>query len=172
MLAVAGMPSKLTVGAAIFGATPALVLAVWTAASPVNPWPAAAGPRSGRFRAVALRLAVAGRLATSRIDGEMSKPAAVATFGAELLAAAAVGAAAPWAVLASAETTKPVTSSSGTSHRARVRSLTVGPLPLAILARRRRCRMTPDTPTIRALRYVQEQTSQNIHTARECSVCL
>jgi hypothetical protein len=95
MLAVAGMPSKLTVGAAIFGATPALVLAAWTAASPVNPRPAAAGPRSDRFRAVALRLAVAGRLATSRIDGEMSKPAAVATFGAELPAAAAVGPAAP-----------------------------------------------------------------------------
>lgn len=91
MLAVAGMPSKFTVGAAIFGATLALVLAAWTAASPLNPWPAGAGPRSGRFRAVGLRLAVTGRLATSRIDGDTSKPAAAVTFGVELAAAAAGG---------------------------------------------------------------------------------
>ena len=132
MLAVAGMPSKFTVGAAILGLTPALVLAAWTAASPLKPWPAAAGPRSSRFRAVGLRLAVSGVLATSRITGDTSKPAAVVTFGAELAAAVAVGAAAPWAVPASAETTRPVTSSSGTSHRSLVRSLTVSPLPLAI----------------------------------------
>ncbi|HZA85036.1 MAG TPA: hypothetical protein VFC13_26745, partial [Actinomycetes bacterium] len=72
------MPSKLTDGAAISGATPALVLDRWTAASPAKPAPAAAGAE------------------------------------------------APWAVPIGAETTRPVTSSSGTSHRARVRTLTVG----------------------------------------------
>jgi hypothetical protein len=90
------MPSKFTVGAASLGLIPALVLAAWTAASPAKPSLAAAGPRSGRFRAVALRLAVCGSLATSRIAGDTSKPAAVVTFGAVLLVAVAVGAAAPW----------------------------------------------------------------------------
>jgi hypothetical protein len=140
MLAVAGMPSKLTVGAAILGLTPALVLAAWTAASPLNPRAAGAGPRSGRFRPVALRLAESGRLATSRIDGDTSKPAAAVTFGAEF--AAAVGAAAPWAVPASAEMTRPVTSGSGTSHRSLVRSLTVGPF-LWRFSQAASCRMTP-----------------------------
>jgi hypothetical protein len=79
MLAVAGMPSKLTVGAAIAGLTPALVLDACTGASPAKPSPAAA-----------------------------------------------LGAA-PWAVPLGAEMTRPVTSSSGSSQRARVRSLTVGP---------------------------------------------
>jgi hypothetical protein len=120
----------LAVAGAILGLTPASVLAAWTAASPLKPRPAVAGPRSSRVRAVAPRLAVSGVLATARIAGDTSKPAAAVTFGAEL--AAAVGAAAPWAVPANAETTRPLTSSSGTSHRTLVRSLTVSPLPLAV----------------------------------------
>jgi hypothetical protein len=114
-LAVAGMPSKLTEGAAISGATPALVLELWTAPSPAKAPPAAAGPRSGRLSAPAVRLAVGACLATARMGGDTSKPAAVATLAAGL-AATAAGADAPWAVPVRVDTIRLVMTSSRVSR--------------------------------------------------------
>jgi hypothetical protein len=131
-LASAGIPSKLTVGegmAALAGPRP---LRDWTAASPLKPRPAAAGPRSGRSRLPVARLAaVAACLATSRMAGEVSNATALVNLG---FGPAWAASGAPWAVPTGAETTRPVTSSNGTSHRARpirIRSPTVGPPSLA-----------------------------------------
>ena len=143
MLAVPGMPSKLTDGAAMSGLIPALVLDDWTAASPAKPRPAAAGPRSDRFIAPALGFALSACVPSSRMDGDTSKPAALVDLVVVPLLVALLGAAgAPRAVLIGAEMSRPVTSSSGTSQRARfvrIRTPTVGSLLLA-MARRRRCR--------------------------------
>jgi hypothetical protein len=72
---------------------------------------------------------VAGSLATSRIAGDTSKAAALVNFG---LGLAWVTCGAPVAEPTGAETMRPVTTSSGTSQRARlvdIRTPTVDPLP-------------------------------------------
>jgi hypothetical protein len=81
MLAVAGIPSKLTDGDGMSRAAARGPTDDWTAASPAKPPPAAAGPRSGRSRFPA-PLPVIARLATSRIDGDTSKAAALLNWGA------------------------------------------------------------------------------------------
>ena len=88
MLASAGIPSKFTLGEGMSMVAGDRPMVDWTAASPLNPWPAAAGPRSGRSRVPAPRLAAVACLATSRMGAETSKPAGAVNLGLEALAAA------------------------------------------------------------------------------------
>src|SRR5918993_3700915 len=132
MLSGPAMPSKFTSGAET-ASIPALAAAErWTAASPANPRSAGTAPRS---RSWGTAPALAACLATSRMGAETSKPAGAVNVGLALWAAAGAAGGALWAVPTGAETSRPVTSSSGTSSRARllrVHILTVTPFPLAV----------------------------------------
>jgi hypothetical protein len=128
----------------------------WTAASPAKAPPLAAGPRSTRFRFAEACLAVAACLATSRMAGEVSNATALLNLGLRL---ALVARGAPWAMPTGAVTTRPVTSSSGTSQRARlvrIRTPTMTPFTGRLRTRRplphKRGVQTRPNPPARATR--------------------